>query len=59
MTRTIEIPERQGAAANNPDGRIIRKIGNTEYEVNVFFSKTNGETMNDKIKRMLKSETAV
>ncbi len=58
MTQTIEIPERQGVA-NNPDGRIIRRIGNTEYEVNVFFSKTNSETMNDKIKRMLKSETAV
>ena len=58
MTQTIERSERQGAA-NNPDGRIIRKIGNTEYEVNVFFSKTNSETMNDKIKRMLKSETAV
>lgn len=35
---------------------LVKKIGKTTYRVRVHFSTTNTETMNDKIKRMLKNE---
>lgn len=44
--------------SSNPDGRLHRKIGATEYEINVWFSRTSRETVSDKIKRMLKSEVS-
>ena len=37
---------------------ITRRIGNTNYKVNVHFSRTSRETMNDKIIRMIKNEAA-
>ena len=37
---------------------ITRRIGNTNYKVNVHFSRTSRETMNDKIIRMIKNEVA-
>ena len=35
---------------------LVKKIGKTTYVVNAHFSDTSKETMNDKIKRMLKNE---
>jgi len=35
---------------------LVKKIGKTTYVVTAHFSETNKETMNDKIKRMLKNE---
>ncbi|MCI8549704.1 MAG: hypothetical protein HFI68_03755 [Lachnospiraceae bacterium] len=35
---------------------LVKKISLTVYIVRVHFSKTIKETMNDKIKRMLKNE---
>jgi len=41
-----------------PDSKIFTKrIGSTNYRVNVHFSKTGTETMNDKIIRLIKNET--
>ena len=35
---------------------FVKKIGKTTYRVNIHFSITNTETMNDKIMRMLRNE---
>lgn len=35
---------------------LVKKIGKTTYRVTIHFSVTNRETMNDKIKRMLRNE---
>jgi hypothetical protein len=37
---------------------ITRRIGNTTYKVNVHFSQTSHETMNDKIMRLIKNEAS-
>ena len=37
-------------------GSFTRRIGSTTYRVGVHFSRTNKETMNDKILRMIKNE---
>jgi hypothetical protein len=35
---------------------ITRRIGSTDFEIAVFFSDTNRETLNDKVRRLIKSE---
>lgn len=35
---------------------LVKKIGRTTYRVTIHFSATSGETMSDKIKRMLRNE---
>jgi hypothetical protein len=35
---------------------ITRRIGSTDFEIAVFFSDTNKETLNDKVTRLIKSE---
>ena len=35
---------------------FTQKIGNTTYIVNVHFSETSKETLEDKIKRMIKND---
>ena len=35
---------------------ITRRIGSTDFEITVFFSDTNKETLNDKVTRLIKSE---
>lgn len=35
---------------------LVKKIGKTTYQIKVHFSTTSMETMNDKIKRMLRNE---
>ena len=42
--------------AEQPD--LVRKIGKTTYRVKIHFSPTARENMSDKIKRMLRNETA-
>jgi len=37
--------------------RFVKRIGSTNYRVNVHFSQTSKETMNDKIIRLVKSES--
>ena len=37
---------------------FIKRIGSTNYRVNVHFSKTSRETANDKIMRLIRNETA-
>jgi len=46
--------------AQSPQNNIsfTRKIKSTVYEVNVFFSDTSKETINDKIIRLIKREVA-
>ena len=39
-------------------GVFIKRIGSTNYRVNVHFSKTSRETVNDKIMRLIRNETA-
>ncbi len=47
-TKTIE-PARESRT-------VTRRIGSTDFEIAVFFSATNKETLNDKVKRLIKSE---
>ena len=42
---------------NAQSSRFNKRIGSTDFEVAVFFSATNKETLNDKITRLIKSET--
>lgn len=35
---------------------LVKKIGNTTYEVSFHFSTTSKETMSDKIKRLIKRD---
>lgn len=50
MTNTAKIP--------NPNDcpTVRRKIGKTTYIVHIHFSQTAKETMEDKIKRLLREE---
>lgn len=42
--------------AEQPD--FVKRIGKTTYKVNVHFSTTSKETLNDKIIRMLRNEVS-
>ena len=39
-------------------GAFNKRIGSTNYHVNVHFSKTSRETMNDKVLRLIKNDTS-
>ena len=39
-----------------PQPDFVKRIGKTTYKVNVHFSTTSKETINDKIIRMLRNE---
>ena len=43
------------ATEDNPPA-LVKKIGKMTYIVRIHFSETSTETMEDKIKRMLKNE---
>ena len=44
--------------AKNTKARVFkRRIGQTTYRVGVHFNKTSGETMDDKIIRLIRNET--
>ena len=38
-------------------GTFSRRIGSTTYQVGVHFSRTSGETVNDKIARLIRNDT--
>ena len=44
------------AAQPNTDGHFTKRIGNTLYSVNVHFSTTSRENINDKMLRLIKNE---
>ena len=41
---------------NKREQFIIRRIGGTTYKVRVVFNESGGETMEDKILRMIRNE---
>ena len=43
-------------STENGQPAMVKKIGKTTYRVRVHFSTSSKETMNDKIKRMLRNE---
>ena len=49
-----------GAAGTAQEGRepvkLLKRIGSTTYEVNVRFSNTSKETMEDKLLRLIERE---
>lgn len=49
-----------GKAENRQDKpmRLTKRIGQTTYKVNVYFSQTSKETMSDKIIRRIENEAA-
>jgi len=40
------------------DNTFSKKIGRTKYNVQIFFSKTNKESFNDKLLRLIKNDVA-
>ena len=44
------------AEAKPPD--IVKRIGTTTYKVNVHFSTTSKETLDDKIMRLIQNDVA-
>ena len=46
----------QTATESRTAGTFTRRIGNTVYRVNVHYSRTNKETMRDKITRLVKND---
>jgi hypothetical protein len=44
------------AETKPPD--IVKRIGNTTYKINVHFSTTSKETMDDKIMRLIQNDVA-
>ena len=48
----------QTATRDNEAGTFKQRIGNTVYRVNVHYSRTSNETINDKITRLVKNEVS-
>ena len=46
----------KNTATTTPAPSVKKKIGKTTYIVKVHFSKNATETMNDKIKRMIRTD---
>ena len=51
-----EKPNTTTAETKPPD--IVKRIGNTTYKVNVHFSTTSKETIDDKIMRLIQNDVA-
>jgi hypothetical protein len=51
MTKTID-----KQAEREPDGKMTCRIGKTDYNVSVMFSKTSKETIEDKLLRIIEME---
>jgi len=59
-TKGVDNMQKTTTAVKEPppeSGVFMKRIGSTNYRVNVHFSKTSRETANDKIIRMIKNET--
>lgn len=46
-----------GKTAGRPQ-TVRRKIGNTTYELSLYFSRTSTERMSDKVMRLLENDLA-
>ena len=56
---TITTATRAKAPPRPMDGKpptITRRIGNTTFEINVYFSATSKETMSDKVLRLISND---
>ena len=58
--KTIPLPVTEGGnappAPDAPPPAMVRRIGNTIFEVSFHFSTTSRETMSDKINRLIRRE---
>ena len=56
--KTVPIPATSGKTSRTQDRPpdLVKKIGKTTYLVRVHFSQTSRETLEDKIKRMLRDD---
>lgn len=53
MSETIPaVPKEQ----KQPDGSFTMKVGTTTYQIGVFFNKATKESLDDKIKRLMRKE---
>lgn len=54
------LTQQAGKVENRQDTpmRLTKRIGQTTYKVNVYFSETSKETMSDKIIRRIENEAA-
>ncbi|MCD8126826.1 MAG: transposon-encoded TnpW family protein [Clostridiales bacterium] len=41
---------------NRPDGGFTMKIGRTTFEIGLHFSKTSEETLDDKVKSLIRQD---
>lgn len=57
MDKTSEKNVENGGNQEPP--KLYRRIGNTNYEISMYFSQTSNETMADKIKRLIQNDMAV
>ena len=53
-----QVAAKTKAGQASPAGTFSMKLGKTTYVVRVHFSETSKETMQDKIKRLLREEVA-
>ncbi|WP_409967762.1 transposon-encoded TnpW family protein [Bengtsoniella intestinalis] len=51
-----EPPEQAKETTLVSQPHFIKKVGNTTYHVNVYFSQTSKETLEDKIERLILQE---
>mgnify|MGYP001257703669 CR=1 FL=1 len=49
-------PNKTANAIPEISSLVNKKIGNTTYEINIFFMVSGKETMNDKIIRLIKND---
>ena len=56
--KTVLVPATSGKTSRTQDRPpdLVKKIGKTTYLVRVHFSQTSRETLEDKIKRMLRDD---
>lgn len=58
MNESSKIASTPDRGAQSRPVTMLKRIGSTTYEVSVHFSQTSKETVNDKITRLIKNETA-
>jgi hypothetical protein len=66
MYTTVTAPDKGANAAKtsrltaeSEPLKLLKRIGSTMYDVNVHFSKSSKETLDDKIFRLIQRESAV
>jgi len=60
LSNKIELrcPTEENTAITTAPRTIIRRIGHTTYKVNIHFSRTSRQTLNDKIIRLIRNEAS-